>query len=363
MSRRLRPFAAVVAAALLAACSSGSSTSPTTAAGPGTTAAPATTGGDTVATDAVTTTMASDTTAPAPSAPVYPLTGLPITDEAASLRPALVVKIDNNAAARPQSGLNEADIVFEEIVDVQTRFAAVFQSQTADPVGPIRSGRTQDIMLLGSLNHPLFMWSGGNANVTRAIEGSDFVNLSAQRSNVYAGAGFFRSNDRKSPHNLYASTSAAWTLAPEGAEAPPQQFNYLAPGTAATGAPASGVDLDMFGLAVGWRYDPASGLYLRTSDGKPHNDVLSGQVSTNNVIVMVVDYQPSAADGRSPEAQTIGSGEVYVYTGGTVVHGTWTRGDRLAAVAMTDDAGNVIRLTPGRTFIELAKPATFQTFG
>ena len=360
MTHRFRPFVAVALAAALVACSSGKSASPTTSTVPGSTAAP-TTSGDTVVTDGVTTTAAPATTAPAPSVPVYPLTGLPITDEAASLRPALVVKIDNNAAARPQSGLNEADIVFEEIVEVQTRFAAVFQSQTADPVGPIRSGRTQDIMLLGSFNHPLFMWSGGNGNVTRAIEGSDFVNLSAQRSNVYAGAGFFRSNDRKSPHNLYASASAAWTLAPEGAEAPPQQFNYLAPGTAAAGAPAAGVDLDMFGLAVGWRYDPASGLYLRTSDGRPHNDALSGQVSTNNVIVMVVDYQPSPADAHSPEAQTIGSGEVYVYTGGVVVHGTWTRGDRLAAVAMTDDAGNVIRLTPGRTFVELAKPATFQT--
>ena len=71
-----------------------------------------------------TTSMAVVTTLPATTteipAPVYPLTGLPVTDDAVAQRPALVVKIDNNSAARPQHGLNEADIVFEEIVEVQT---------------------------------------------------------------------------------------------------------------------------------------------------------------------------------------------------------------------------------------------------
>ena len=74
-----------------------------------------------------------------------PLTGLPIEDPALAARSALVVKIDNHPEARPQSGLNQADIVFEENVEHLTRFAAVFQSQAPDPVGPIRSGRTQDV--------------------------------------------------------------------------------------------------------------------------------------------------------------------------------------------------------------------------
>ena len=82
-------------------------------------------------------------------------------------RPALVAKIDNVGAARPQTGLNQADVVFEEIVEARlTRFAAVFHSQGANPVGPIRSGRTQDVDLLSGLNQPLFLWSGGNLGVT-----------------------------------------------------------------------------------------------------------------------------------------------------------------------------------------------------
>ncbi len=88
------------------------------------------------------------TTTEAPKA-TYPLTGLEVTDPAAAARPAIVAKI-GNYDKHPQTGLNEADIVFEEIInDHVSRFAAVYHSTTpADIVGPIRSGRLQDVNLL-----------------------------------------------------------------------------------------------------------------------------------------------------------------------------------------------------------------------
>ena len=347
-----------VVAIVAAACGGGDD-------GGSTTEGPSTTILATTAAPTTTEATADESEAPpATDAPVpaYPLTGLPVTDPAAAGRPALVVKIDNNEKARPQSGLNEADIVFEEIVEVQTRFAAVFHSQVADPVGPIRSGRTQDIDLLGSFNAPMFMWSGGNAAVTRAIEDSDLVNLNAQHSNVYAAAGFFRSDDRPAPHDLYASTSAAWgSLTPEGAGPPPQQFSYLADGDEAVGEAAAGCIGDMDGLAVGWTFDEASGTYLRTTNGEPHTDALSGgQVSTENVVVLYVDYRPSPADATSPEAQTVGSGEAWVVTGGVLIRGTWTRVDRLSGFVLNDSSGQLIALAPGRTFIELARTGSYQ---
>jgi len=101
------------------------------------------------------------------------LTGVKNPDPVLAARPALVVKIDNATGARPQSGFNEADLVFEEIVnDSLTRFAMVFQSGDTDPVGPIRSGRLQDVDLFTALDHPLFAWSGGNATVTNGIDNS-----------------------------------------------------------------------------------------------------------------------------------------------------------------------------------------------
>ena len=354
MNRYLRALTLVAMVATAAACGGSDESSPSTGApstAPASTELATTTSPSTSVDAGTTTTVAQD--------PVYPLTGLPVTDAAIAARPALVVKIDNNRAARPQSGLITADIVFEEIVEVQTRFAAVFHSQGADPVGPIRSGRTQDIQLLGSLDRPLFLWSGGNANVTRDIRNSDFVNLSAQVGDVYRGAGFFRSDQRASPHDLYATTTGAWTLAPTDAAAPPQQFHYRPADAAPLGEPAAGADLDMDGLAIEWRFDAASGSYLRSNGGSPHDDALVGtQINTQNVVVMVVDYQPSPADANSPEAQTIGSGEVLIFTGGTLQRGTWSRADRLSPISFTDGAGNPLLLTPGRTWVELARVNT-----
>lgn len=354
---RLRLAALLVVGLVAGGCSSAEETADTSApatTNPTTTAAPETTTAETsVPADTVPDTV--------PDGPAYPLTGLPVTDPLAALLPAMVVKIDNNAAARPQSGLNEADIVFEEIVEVGTRFAAVFHSRGADPVGPIRSGRTQDIDLLGSFDRPLFVWSGGNRNVTRAIDASDLVSISHQNAADAAAAGFFRSSDRKSPHNLYASTSAAWSLTPDGAAPPPQQFQYRPAGEAAVGEPAGQLQGTMDDLQVGWTWNDATGEYSRTSDGEAHEDALSGPVTTENIVVMTVSYRPSPADARSPEAQTIGSGEAMVLTDGVVVHGTWTRADRLSPIVLRDDTGAPILLTPGRTWVELARTDTFST--
>ncbi len=351
--RTTRHFALLVAlAAGIVGCSGGEKDSATSESSTTVTVAPTTT---------LPPTTVPETAPPTtlPPVPVYPLTGLPVTDEAAAARPAMVVKIDNNNKARPQSGLNEADIVFEEIVESSTRFAIVLHSQSADPVGPIRSGRTQDIDLLSSLNHPLFVWSGGNNAVTKAIRASELVELSANSNEVYNAGDFFRNPVHGPPHDLYAYTTGLWTLAPADAAPPQQQFQYLAAGATAEGDAAIGADLNMDGLDITWRYDAATGVYLRTSAEVPHMDSLSGQVSTNNVIVMVVEYKPSPADPNSPEAQTIGTGQVLVFTGGVVVRGTWTRTDRFSPIVLTDASGNPILLTPGRTWIELAKVDTF----
>lgn len=290
----------------------------------------------------------------APRVPVYPLTGLPILDPAAAKRPALVVKIDNHPEARPQSGLNEADLVYEENVENLTRFAAVFQSNGADPVGPIRSGRTQDVDLLGSLNKPIFAWSGGNARVSAAINASDLVPVNETR----AGKAMFRSNGqgRSAPHNLYGDVSALYTFAPPDAGPPPQQFQYRDVGTQVAGTRADAVKVSMDNAQVLWKWDVGSGTYLRSTDGKPHMDALTGlQVATSNVILLYVDYRPSPADGRSPEAQTEGYGVAWVFSGGKYIEGSWTRTDRLQTFTLLDAEGKPILLTPGHTFVELAR--------
>jgi hypothetical protein len=341
-----------------AACSSDSKSAGTTQAAATTAEATTTTAAaTTTTTEAATTTTDAATTTTVPAEPVYPLTGVANPDPVVAARPALIVKIDNASGARPQSGFNEADLVFEEIVnDHITRFAMVFQSGDSDPVGPIRSGRIQDVALFTALDHPLFAWSGGNSTVTNEINSSDLVNIGPSRAAVY-----HRTSDRKVPHNLYSNTAALYTQTPAFAPPAKQQFAYREPGAPAAGTPSAGVEVKLDSIDVSWDWNAKDGVYYRTMEGSRHMDRNSGQVSTNNVVVLSMDYAPGISG--SPDAQTLGKGEVFVFTGGNYIHGTWTRNDIHDPFALVADDGKVIQLQPGRTFVELPRLDSTLPFG
>ena len=286
--------------------------------------------------------------------PVMPLTGLPMADGVLAMRPAIAVKVDNHPGARPQSGLNQADIVYEENVEGLTRFALVFHSQGSDPVGPIRSGRTQDIDLLTSLNEVLFVWSGGNAGVTAAVKSSNFVNMSASAAGQ--GSGFFRSDDKKAPHNLYTNTSDIWTVAAGRGGTPPPQFLYSTDPSSNSGVDVVGVKLRMDGsMKASWEWDANKRAFARRHDANVHLDSNGEQVTTENLLVLTVEYKISAANKKSPEAQTTGTGVAWVLQQGKITQGTWTRADKMDPWTLTDEVGEPILLTPGRTFVELIR--------
>jgi hypothetical protein len=348
-STRARAATAAIAgfALLLTACGGSDTSSATSTSAAPTTEAPTTTAAPPTTDESTTTTVVEG--------PTQPLTGLPLSDPAAATREAMVVKIDNHPDARPQFGLNQADIVFEENVENLTRFAAVFQGTVPDRVGPVRSGRTQDVNLLGSLASPMFVWSGGNPTVTKAIRNSDLINLSPTAT---GNEGFFRQKrgGEAYEHTLYARPPDLWAgFSPPDATAPPEQFTYRDAGTSPAGVPSAGVDIKMDNVNVGWTWDAASSSYLRTMGGRAHNDATLGQVNAANVVVLVVDYKQSPADPNSPEAQTLGTGKAVVFAGGNLVAGTWSRADRLDPFTLTADDGSTIELTPGRTWVELAR--------
>jgi hypothetical protein len=282
-----------------------------------------------------------------------PLTGVPLAfGQIAPDRPALAVKMDNvECAHRTQVGLNLADIVFEEIVEGRlTRFAAVFHSSSSNPVGPVRSGRSQDVDMLGGLNRPLLAWSGGNPGVNRVIGESDLIDMSSQRG----AGGYYRARNCGTPHNLFNNTDTLWEQTPPEAGRPTPVFSYLNPDEAPAGADASFTELMVGVRPVRWDWDPASGTYLRTEGGRAHNQADGSQVSTNNVVVLVNDYRPTPFNAKSPEAVSVGSGQAFVFTGGKAEEGTWTRVDRTSPIVLTRADGTAIELTPGRTFVEMA---------
>jgi hypothetical protein len=308
---------------------------------PTTSAAPVTT---------VATTTATTTTVP-PVARV-PLTGVPLAPgESPPDRSAMVVKIDNVGAARPQTGLNQADIVFEEIVEGRaTRFAAVFHSQGSNPVGPIRSGRTQDVDLLSGLGQPIFVWSGGNPGVFDAITRAQFHSIN--NTGPVPATGFFRSN-RPKPHNLYHNTDVLWQQLTWAIGRPAPLFSYVEPGAAVAGDPRSWLTVKMGNNPVRWDYDAASDTYLRSQGGAPHQ-LTDGRATADNVVVLVTDYRPSAVDRRSPEAVTVGRGIAFVMSDGRLQTGVWHRDAKTDPINLSTPEGAPLLIAPGRTWVELA---------
>ncbi|HET8930595.1 MAG TPA: DUF3048 domain-containing protein [Acidimicrobiales bacterium] len=313
---------------------------------------------------ASTTPETTTTTVPKPTI-VAPLTGAPTTDLAAAGRPALVVKIDNaDPPARPQLGLNQADVVYEERVEGSvTRFAAVFQSTQSDPVGPIRSARLTDIPIISALTRPLFAWSGANPGVTRAVRAAPVVDIGPD----VAGDAYERRGvgGKVAPHNFYSSTAKLWAHAPADAQppAPIFQFRMAGDGRGAGARKIREVHVDFGvtrGAPVDWRWDANRNGFARWQRGTPHVDERGTQVAPRNVIVQFVEYRRNGdVDvGGSPVyvAEQIGSGACWVLTDSHLIEGTWTKTSNEAITTFTDTKGNPIKLNPGRTWVELSAP-------
>lgn len=329
-------------------------------------AAPPTT---TAAASTTTTTEMLTTTTEPDTGPRAPLTGLRVDDDGLLARPALVAKLDNldmpRETALPQAGLSRADVVFEEIVEGNiTRLVAVFHSKAPNRIGPIRSARTTDVHLIPQLGPVLFAWSGGNDGVVAEVRRSPFL---IDLGHDAASSSYSREPGRRAPHNLFVEADELWGRITEPMLPPNQLFQYRAEGQppSPTATPARGVDIVWGGgvatSPVDWRWDPETKLYVRNQNGRPHLDADGSVVSASNVVVMITEYGRSAADSRSPEAHTVGEGELFVYTDGHVVWGRWSRPSEDQPATLTDNAGNPILLTPGGTWVEMPRSNSVTT--
>ena len=333
--------ALLAAAATLAACGG----HPRQAVAPSPTAAPPSS-----------TTPATPTTTPATTAP---LTGLAEGGTALLTQPAVVVKIDNIDAARPQTGVGQADIVYEEMVEGGlTRLAAVFQSHYPASIGPIRSGRTTDAAIVDDLNHPVFAYAGANARFLAILRAQPVTDVDIDND---PGA-FVRSDLAPAPHNLYSDVANLAAMSTTHAP-PPPLFTYRDPGAPFGGAgvaPATAIAINFPAASIGWAYDPSTGQWLRSQNGTADRSRAGTQFSAANVVVQFVPYtadgiadEPGLAPTVIPEGQLVGSGQAWVLSAGDIVKGTWSRQDLTTITSWTDSAGAPILLAPGRTWVEL----------
>jgi len=311
--------------------------------------------------------VSSSSTAPTTTTipvPTFPLTGLPSHGEPP--RPALSVKIDNVPDALPQSGLNHADIVWEELVEGgQSRLFATFHSQDADPVGPIRSARPVDADLLDALGGGVFAYSGAAPGEIAPVEDHSHATLLSNDGGVPA---FYREPSRPAPHNLYSSTGALYGAGADAGDTspvPPALFHF---GGDARGSAASAVDFVMGErLSAGWRWNAQAGQYERVQNGAPDVVDDGSSVSAANVLLMSVSIEGTGVfdsiGEEDPLVVVIGEGPMWLMRDGRLIEGRWSRATTDVATTYRDTSGADIQFHPGRTWVELVPNTAQPSFG
>jgi hypothetical protein len=291
----------------------------------------------------------------APKAGTCPLTGLPAPGGRPPHRPALAIKVENLPEARPQSGLDHADIVYEEPVEGGiTRFIAVFQCHEASRVEPVRSGRLVDPLILVQFGHPLLGYAGAIQPVVERIDHSGVVDLSF---NVVPND-YFRDPARFAPHNLYTATKLLWAAHP-GGKPPHPVFDYSrAVPSGATDAPVVHIPFSPYS-DVFWKYSRTTHRYVRYYNGTVPATLSDGStISAVNVVVQQVVLTPSpyvedATGVHEWDVHVIGSGRAAVYRDGVMIAGRWLRPTLGDTTRFVNKHGKVIRLAPGNTWVEL----------
>ncbi|MFI5035427.1 MAG: DUF3048 domain-containing protein [Acidimicrobiales bacterium] len=300
------------------------------------------------------TTSPADTTSTVPSTtttvrpgPTAPLTGLPDPTRVTARRPAVTVKIDNTTEAHPQYGIRQADVVYEEIVEGGiTRLAAVFSSAAPARVGPVRSVRRTDREVVYPLGG-IFAFSGGAQYALQSIATAP-VRLFDEST---SGPMMYRDDRRPAPHNLFANVSLL--IRQRAAPRPPRALFTYSTSRPALSAPARAFTVGFAnGYAVSYAWDPRTASWDRSIFGAPDRDATGKRVSPQNVIVMYVHYR-GGVGALGAEAVLLGSGVARVFTRHATVLGRWSRGSLKRPIRYTNHAGQVIALTPGRTWVEL----------
>ena len=310
-----------------------------------------------------TTTTATTIRTAAKVGPVCPLTDSPAAGVTSiPNRPAVLVKIGNEPdGARPQSGLNEADIVFDTPAEgFIMRYVAVFQCQSAPVIGPTRSVRWVDWNMVAPLfRHPILAFVGGIDPNTNGVAASPLM-TGANLLEAAQAAGH-RISSRVPPDNLYTSTSAILSLFPTLHDVPQAIFDFTK--KLPTGSkPAAALAINFsYGTDARWRWDAKSGQWLHAYVGAADIDASTGkQVTTTNIVVEIVHYQigpycESGCPGGSGDVESnlVGTGSGYLLRDGRVFAVSWHRPSLAAKTTFTDASGHEVTLAPGRTWVEI----------
>ncbi len=329
------------------------------------------------------------TATPAP-VNIAPYTGLAVDDPAILKRHPIFICVNNDAVGRSQHyGLGLADLVYEYIVDgfTLTRITAMYQSNSPERVGPVRSARYPNIWLLYMYDGVLAC-SGGSDAIRYLLKNevgfpyldADIDDPSNNRYFQSIGSDY-RTRMQASPDGVrrwLADKAAACQADPGNIYCQKVMQNWLGenwqikewsrPGfefneTPAPNAAGSATVISIpypGGNSVEWRYDPNQGGYLRFQGGQQQFDLATGQpIVARNVIVAaaaheLTDIVEDSLGTKGVNIQLYGFGDLRIFRDGQVYEGTWRADDRTPPRWLGPGESN-IPLKPGQSWVQVVQ--------
>lgn len=279
---------------------------------------------------------------------ISPYTGNKLSKERYNNIPFMVV-IENSRAARPQSGLSEADIVYETMAEGGIpRFIALFHSNSPKEIGPVRSARPYFLTIAKEYDLPFGHCGGSPA----ALESIQKENLMSMNEFAYGGY-YWRDNSRKAPHNLYTSADKLRRLI--------ENKNYIKPATSSItfdknywNKELSSAKTVTMKLSTYYNtsYELKDTLYYKSMDGELTVDKSNNaNITASNIVVQITDVK-TLEDGRL-EIRLTGQGKGYVISNGKYKEITWLKANESSPTILKDSAGNIVSLSPGNTWCHI----------
>lgn len=300
---------------------------------------------------------------PVPTTVASTLTGLQV-DPSINKRPVTAVMIENSVFARPQSGLDQAGVVFEAIAEAGiTRFMGLYQDTQPTYLGPVRSVR------------PYYeQWAMGFDASIAHVGGSPEALSNIKKWGVkdldqfFNAGAYYRISSRYAPHNMYTSMAALNKIEQSKGYKTSTYTGFDRKKEAPLKTPTvQTINLNISSDAyhVRYIYNAKTNSYLRNMAGKPHYVVdKKGKKTQLNpkVVVALVMHYGLESDGYHSTYSATGTGNVYVFQDGTVTKGTWNKPSKTDQFKFYDMNGHPLALNPGQTWLTAVGSASDVTY-
>jgi hypothetical protein len=292
------------------------------------------------------------------------------------------VMIENSTDARPQSGINAADVTYEAVAEGGiTRTLNVFYCQDAGIVGPVRSARTYFLDYISEYaNYPLYAHVGGAntpgpANALGQIDDYGWGNFNDLNQFAIGFPVYYRDETRlgheaATEHTMYSVTSKLWEVGKSRGVTNTAKGNawdsnfvpYKFADVPAVSQRPSGQSIyipwESPGYDVKWTYNSKDNLYYRENGGEKHIDRNTHKQLTAMDVIVLFETEKHAIDGYEGTNShmlygTTGTGDGLVFMNGKEIHATWKKASRTDRTILTDSSGNEITFTAGKLWFEI----------